>query len=101
MVQGYPLDEGLANLRNDLRGAFSHAGFQGVLDRRYTICTAHMTIGRFCWPVTDVAALLAFMEEMRDTEFGEMDITTLQLIWGDWYASADVVRTLAEYELPF
>jgi 2'-5' RNA ligase len=100
MIQGFPLDEGLANLRADLRHSFVRAGFGRALDRRYAISAAHITTMRFCQAQADWPRLAAWLQEFRTTDFGEMDVPTLQLIWGDWYASAKTMRILEAYPLP-
>jgi hypothetical protein len=43
--------------------------------------------------------LIAFLKDNRQTNFGECDVCKLELILGDWYASADKVKTLEEYPL--
>jgi hypothetical protein len=58
-----------------------------------------MTAMRFSKPESDWQRLISWLKENRDTDFGETEVRRLQLIWGDWYASADVVRTLQEYRL--
>lgn len=100
LIQGFPLDDGLAAIRIALREAFARAGFADMLDRRYKVTAAHITIMRFCRPCADMKRLLAFLKEIRQTNFGECEIGKLQLILGDWYGSADRVRMLEEYQLP-
>lgn len=99
MIQGFPVGDGLAGIRNALRTAFARAGFAGVLDRRYRIHTAHITAMRFRQPGVDAGGLLALLEEGRQMDFGDTHVTHLELIWGDWYASSNIVRTLREYRL--
>jgi 2'-5' RNA ligase len=99
IIQGFPLDDGLARIRDGLREAFEHTGLCSLLDRRYKISTAHMTAMRFSQPDADWKHLAALLEDGRQTNFGEMEVNRLQLIWGDWYASANIVRTLEEYRL--
>ena len=41
--------------------------------------------------------LLELLKANRMTDFGETSVTRLELIFGDWYASANTVRTLQEY----
>ena len=100
MIQGFPLDDGLARIRDDLRQRFARAGFGSTLDRRYAISAAHITVLRFCRKDTDWPRLAARLEDSRSADFGEMRVQTLQLLWGDWYASANIERTLEEYPLP-
>jgi 2'-5' RNA ligase len=99
MIQGFPAGNALERVRDELRRAFTRNGLGDRLDRRYKITTAHMTIMRFGRPDADWKQLAALLAENRDTDFGEMEVNRLQLIWGDWYASANVARILQEYPL--
>lgn len=99
LIQGFSENEGLSMIRNDLRQAFANAGFSNQLDRRYKISTAHLTAMRFSQPHADWKLLLAMLEEARQMDFGQMEVDRLQLVWGDWYASAQRVRVLKEYSL--
>jgi 2'-5' RNA ligase len=100
LVQGFPADDSLTAIRDHLRDAFARHGLGDLLDRRYKITGAHMTVMRFCKPPGDLKPLLSFLKENRDLPFGEMKVSRLQLIFNDWCASADTVRTLEEYPLP-
>lgn len=99
MIQGFPADAGLSQLRDELRAAFRRHGLGGNLDRRYKTTTAHLTVMRFSEPEADWERLHDFLQAHRETDFGETRVQSLQLLWGDWYASADVVRVLREYRL--
>ncbi len=99
MIQGFPIGDGLEKLREELRAAFARNGLGGQLDRRYKITSAHMTVLRFQRAEADWKRLKNFLAENRGTDFGEMEVNRIQLIWGDWYASANVARTLQEYRL--
>jgi 2'-5' RNA ligase len=99
LIQGFPSGDGLSEIRTALREAFARAGFTDMLDRRYKVTAAHITLMRFCRPCPDIQRLVAFLKENRQTYFGECEISKLELIFGDWYASADKVETLEEYNL--
>jgi 2'-5' RNA ligase len=99
LIQGFPMDDGLTVIRAALREAFASAGFADMLDRRYKMTAAHITIMRFCRPCSNLTRLVAFLKENRQISFGECEINSLELILGDWYASADKVKMLEEYEL--
>jgi 2'-5' RNA ligase len=99
LVQGFPQDDILARLRDDLRGAFRRHGIGENLDRRYKITAAHLTVMRFTNPKSDWKRLFDFLRAHRETDFGETRFQSLQLIWSDWCASADTVRVLREYAL--
>ncbi len=99
MIQGFPQDETLAQIRDDLRSALRQNQMSEQLDVRYKINTAHITVLRFCDAKLDGKKLLALFAANRTTTFGETCVETLELILGDWYASADTARTLSEYAL--
>lgn len=99
MIQGFPMDDALLQLRDEVRDAFRKAGLGGNLDRRYKTVTAHLTVMRFSEPEADGKRLFEFLQENRETEFGETYFKTVQLIWSNWYASSGVVRVLQKYSL--
>ncbi|HVU08911.1 MAG TPA: 2'-5' RNA ligase family protein [Verrucomicrobiae bacterium] len=99
MIQGFPATEDLLQLRNDLRAALAKQGLGENLDRRYKIVTAHLTVIRFSTPMKDWKPFKAFLAAHRNTDFGETRVCSLELIEGDWYASADTARLVKEYPL--
>ncbi len=99
LIQGFPQDDVLARLRDDLRSALRTAGMGGNLDLRYKITAAHLTVIRFSNPEAEWKRLRDFLRAHRQTDFGETRFRSLQLIWSDWCASAGVVRTLRKYVL--
>jgi 2'-5' RNA ligase len=99
LVQGFPQDNALARIRNELRSALRDHGVGENLDRRYKIAAAHMTVMRFSHPQADWKRLLDFLETHRETDFGETRFQSLQLIWNDWCASAGATHMLQEYAL--
>jgi 2'-5' RNA ligase len=99
LIQGFPQDDALTRLRDDLRSALRDRGLGENLDRRYKIAAAHLTVMRFSRPPADWKRLLDFLQAHRETDFGETRFRSLQLIWNDWCASARVTRTLREYTL--
>jgi 2'-5' RNA ligase len=99
MIRGFPADDALSRLRNEIRDAFRKEGLVGNLDRRYKTVTAHLTVMRFSEPEADWKRLFDFLRSHRKTDFGETRFQELQLIWSNWYASAGIVRVLQEYLL--
>jgi 2'-5' RNA ligase len=100
LIQGFPRDDTLEKIRSELRRIFAQRGFANRLDRRYPNSAAHVTAVRFCKADADWKRLLAILQANRQTPFGEMSVETLQLVWGDWYASANNLRILEEFPLP-
>jgi 2'-5' RNA ligase len=99
MVQGFPADDTLLQIRNQLRKEFHNSPLGNDLDRRYRIHAAHLTVMRFCRPDTDWKRLKELLEANRETPFGETRVQRLQLVLTDWYASADRIEVLEEYRL--
>ncbi|HVU28072.1 MAG TPA: 2'-5' RNA ligase family protein [Verrucomicrobiae bacterium] len=99
MIQGFPAGGDLLRLRNDLCAALTKRGLGENLDRRYKIVTAHLTVIRFATPMKDWQSFKTFLADQRSKDFGEARVRSLQLIEGDWYASADSVRLIQEYPL--
>lgn len=99
MIQGFTTDNTLENIRAELRRVFVERGFPNRLDRRYPNKAAHVTAMRFCEANSDWNHLINVLKARRQTDFGDMQVETLQLILGDWYASTGTVRILGEYRL--
>ena len=99
LIQGFPMDNGLTTIREALREAFTRAGYGDMPDRRYKVIAAHISAMRLCKSGADMKPLLAFLKESREIDFGESHISSLELILGDWYASADTLKVLEEYRL--
>ncbi|HEX4342535.1 MAG TPA: 2'-5' RNA ligase family protein [Verrucomicrobiae bacterium] len=100
MIQGFPRGDTLTQLRDALRSAFNLSGVGADIDRRYKISAAHITVMRYAALGTDWKRLLELLRVNRTTEFGKMRVGELQLISGDWYASAESVEIVDTYELP-
>ncbi|HUA68796.1 MAG TPA: 2'-5' RNA ligase family protein [Candidatus Saccharimonadales bacterium] len=99
MVQGFPTDDSLAQLRDKLRDEFRRCNLGENLDRRYKATTAHLTSMRFSNPQANWKKLLDFLQAHRETDFGQTYFQSLQLIWSDWYASIETMRVIQEYPL--
>jgi 2'-5' RNA ligase len=99
MVQGFPGDETLAQIRDELRETLWRNKFGEQLDVRYKINTAHITVMRFCNANINGKRLLATLQANRTTDFGETCMPHLELILSDWYASASTARILQKYKL--
>ena len=99
MIQGFSESEALVEIRDELREVLRKNRLGGDLDRRYKINTAHITVMRFGTVRADWKAFVDLLKANRQTDFGDTRVRKLQLLWGDWYASAQSVRTIQEYPL--
>ncbi|HEU6448259.1 MAG TPA: 2'-5' RNA ligase family protein [Verrucomicrobiae bacterium] len=98
LIQGFPVDDSLVQLRNKLRSALAARNLAENLDRRYKIATAHLTVARFSSP-QNWQPLKSLLAANRQRDFGRTCCDSLQLIKADWYASTGSVETLCEYQL--
>ena len=99
MIQGFPTDETLDNLRNKLRENFKNSELQQTIDSRYTISTAHSTVMRFQEPLQNPKKLIEITDKFRDFDFGEFDVKNLELVYNDWYQRKSTTRILGNFGL--
>jgi len=99
MIQGFPSDDTLNNLRNRLRENFKNSGLQQSIDSRYEIFTAHSTIMRFQDKLHDPKKLMEITEKFRDYDFGEFDVKNIELVYNDWYQRKSTTRILGDFGL--
>ncbi|WDF58448.1 mutarotase [Flavobacterium sp. KACC 22758] len=97
MIQGFPTDETLNNLRNKLREDFKNSQLQQSIDSRYTISTAHATVMRFQEKLLDPEKLIQITEKYRDYDFGEFNVKSLELVYNDWYQRKSNTKVLGEF----
>ncbi|TDO73647.1 2'-5' RNA ligase [Flavobacterium chryseum] len=99
MIQGFPTDESLNNLRTKLRENFKASALEQSIDIRYEISTAHSTIMRFQQKFENPEKLLAVTEKFRDYNFGEFTVDKLELVYNDWYQRKENTITLCDFYL--
>lgn len=99
MVQGFPQDDGLEQLRHTTRGFFQTAGLQQSIDQRYQLRTAHSTVIRFRQPLADPARLLALVQHCAKYAIGTFEVASLELVYNDWYQRAGHTTVLGHYPL--
>lgn len=99
MIQGFPEDGTLDEVRERLRQELRQAGLAEGLDRRYRIRTAHLTVFRFRQPLRNLPRLCAQLAAFREHDFGRMRVQAVELVENDWYMSADRVQVIKRYLL--
>ncbi|MGI4736391.1 MAG: 2'-5' RNA ligase family protein [Janthinobacterium lividum] len=99
MVQGFPEDDGLQTLRDELRQFFQGTGLQQSIDQRYRIQTAHSTVIRFRSPLRDPGAALAKLARYQHYAIGTFMVDSLELVYNDWYQRMENTTLLERYSL--
>lgn len=99
MIQGFPADESLNNLRNKLRENFKKSALQQSIDSRYAIATAHCTAIRFQEKLQNPEKLIQVAEKFRDYNFGEFTVDKIELVYNDWYQRENNTIHLHDFTL--
>ena len=99
LIQGFPKQPILNEIRNQLRVAFRKSTLQQSLDQRYAIQTAHATVVRFRRPVDRKKAFLEVLAQFRDFQFGSFKTDSLELVANDWYQKKSRTRLLGTFQL--
>ena len=99
MLQGFPSNNSLDQLRNNLRMNFKNSGLQQSIDSRYAIQTAHSTVMRFREKIIDKEVLMKTLEEYRTFDFGKFRVEKIELVYNDWYQRNHFTQQLHSFEL--
>ena len=99
MIQGFPADESLNNLRNKLRDNFKKSPLQQSIDSRYAIATAHSTVMRFQEKLQNPEKLIEITQRFRDYDFGEFTVDKVELVFNDWYQRESNTIDLQDFNL--
>ena len=99
MIQGFPCNASLHNLRNNLRYHFQQSGLEESIDKRYAISTAHVTVARFRDKLQGAPRFVNTLEKYREYLFGQHTVDRLELVCNDWYQRAQYVKKLHHFDL--
>jgi 2'-5' RNA ligase len=99
LIQGFPENNSLEHLRNNLRTEFGDGSLYNTIDSRYIIQTAHCTVIRFRQKLKEKQNFTGLLENYRNYYFGKTYINNLELVLTDWYHSRDIVRVIHTFNL--
>lgn len=99
MLQGFPQDNALENLRTATRQYFQKSGLQQSIDQRYSIQTAHSTVVRFRHKLRNPSALLDKIKQYQHHFIGKYEVNAIELVLNDWYQRAENTVLLEQYNL--
>ncbi|PGY12678.1 2'-5' RNA ligase family protein [Bacillus sp. AFS031507] len=98
MIQGFPLDDNLLRLRNQLRHSFLSSHLKQSMDERYTLKTAHSTVIRFKNPLQNNKTFIDYLHRYREYNFGCVNFDRIDFVYNDWYMTNSLVKTLKTFE---
>lgn len=99
MIQGFPSDTSINDLRDNLRTAFKQTSLEQSIDKRYSLFTTHLTVVRFRKPINNKDLFLKTLHKYRDYNFGKFEIKNLELVHNDWYQRAEFVKILSDFKI--
>lgn len=99
MLQGYYNKGTLDLLRDKLRQNFRNSNLEQSIDKRYELITAHSTVVRFRNEVKEKEQFIEILEAYRDKNFGQFEVSELELVYNDWYQRKEKVHLLKVFRL--
>ena len=99
MLQGFPMNNSLNDLRNKLRNNFKRSVLEQSIDKRYSIFTAHSTVVRFSEKIKDSTKFMEVLEKYRQYNFGRFEVENLELVYNDWYLREKFVQQLKSFSI--
>ncbi|AOW11433.1 mutarotase [Flavobacterium gilvum] len=99
MVQGFPDNHALEQIRNNLRVNFQNSNLQKSIDKRYVLQTAHSTVMRFKDKILDKENLFESLEKFRAFDFGKFKVEEIELVYNDWYQRNHLVQKISSFKL--
>ena len=99
MIQGFPSNSTLDQLRDRLRAVFKNSPLEQSMDSRYPLETFHSTVIRFKEKVRKKEEILSLLENFRSFDFGVSPIKEMELVFNDWYQRERLVKKLFVFDL--
>jgi 2'-5' RNA ligase len=99
VIQGFPLNDQLAQLRETLRNEFKKTSLLTSIDARYKINTAHCSVLRFKVPIKNGLAFVKHLSTYRQHSFGCLEVKQLDLVFNDWYQRTEIRQELRQFQL--
>ena len=99
MIQGFPNNNILSDIRESLRGNFKNSNLEQTIDQRYSIRAAHATVARFRKKLTRKDEYIKALNNYREYYFGTFEIDLLELVCNDWYMRNKKVKELHRFEI--
>lgn len=97
-IQGFPLNNGLAELREGLRKQINLLGLSNLEEKKYQIETAHVALIKFIRPLNG-QKLLGVVDKLRDLTLGEFQAGEMILNISPRYDKSKTVQVIERYYL--
>ncbi|TDM51377.1 hypothetical protein [Aliivibrio fischeri] len=95
VIQGFPIGEGLNELRNKFRNRYKESSLHTTIDSRYRLSTAHVTAVRFTSQLINQQKVTDVLNRYRYFDFGTISFTEFELVFNNWYQNLSETKRLA------
>ncbi|PQJ85144.1 hypothetical protein [Aliivibrio sifiae] len=95
LIQGFPIGEGLNELRNKFRNRYKESSLHTTIDSRYRLSTAHVTAVRFTSQLINQKKVTDVLNRYRYFDFGTISFTEFELVFNNWYQNLSETKQLA------
>ncbi len=99
MIKGFPLNNDINIIRENLRKNFKSSKLTNSIDKRYRLITAHSTIIRFKNNLKNPIKLIELIEKYKKYNFGISNIKEFEFVFTDWYQRNENNKTLYTFKL--
>lgn len=99
MIQGFPMDNKLNSLRQQLRDNFKNSPLENSIDQRYILKTAHSTVIRFKNPITNKNLFVDCLNKYRNYNFGVSEIDSIEFNYIDAYMTNALTSKIKNFDL--
>jgi len=99
LIQGFPINNQLENLRSQLRDNFNSSQLRQSIDTRYMLSTAHITTARFQTTLKEPEKFSDLLDYYRNADFGCLKASTIEFVYNDWYQKKHIVKQLFTVKL--
>jgi 2'-5' RNA ligase len=97
-IQGFPLNDGLFELREELRKQINSLGLVNLEEKKYQIETAHVALIKFISPM-DGQKLIEVVDKLRDLPLGEFQVNEIVLNISPRYDKSQTVQVIEKFSL--
>jgi len=100
VAKGYSIENSINNIRESLRIAFKNHQLYNTIDNRYVAFASHCTLVRFKNKLEQSSKYSHWMCELNDFDFGECEISELELRIGNWSLTKNKSKCVYRFNLP-
>ncbi|WAJ72338.1 hypothetical protein [Catenovulum adriaticum] len=99
LIQGFPVGDGLIDLRHELRQKYKASAVHTSIDSRYALSTAHLTVVRFCSALKNKQSMMHLLAQYKNYDFGQVCFNEFELVFNNWYQNLSATKGLGRHNV--